>query len=254
MRTSSASHGRRSRSEALEGRFCLICGAELTYDAYYYSQIGRYSCPKCGFARPAPDYAALNVSLANGMRFTVNGEHITANYRGLYNIYNMLAAYAVLRQFDIRDIDINKAFAGYRPQIGRMETFAIAGKEVILNLSKNPAGFNQAIATLNTDTRSKTVIIVINDNDQDGRDVSWLWDVDFEHLGDSDNIIVSGLRAHDMRVRLKYAGFDMAKIQIHPKIKDAVNAALARDPSVVYMFVNYTAVFYAHDLLKKLSK
>jgi UDP-N-acetylmuramyl tripeptide synthase len=237
--------------ETREGRFCRLCGAELKYDAYYYSQLGRYACPRCGFTRPEPDYTAENITLDGGIAFDLDGTHIAADYRGLYNIYNMLAACAVLWEYDIRAVDINKAFAGYRPQIGRMETFTIGGKQVILNLSKNPAGFNQAIAALRTDTRSKTVVIVINDNDQDGRDVSWLWDVDFERLDNIPDIITSGLRAADMRVRMKYAG-NMARIL--PEIKEAIRAALLCDSDVVYTLVNYTALFYTHDLLEKLSK
>jgi len=239
--------------ETREGRFCRLCGAELKYDAYYYSQIGRYSCPGCGFARPEPAYAAEDLSLDNGIAFSVGGERLAADYRGLYNIYNMLAAWAVLREYDIRNVDANRAFAGYRPQIGRMEGFTVGGKPVILNLSKNPAGFNQAIATLLADARRKAVVIVINDNDQDGRDVSWLWDVDFDRLRDIPCIITSGLRAHDMLVRMKYAGFDMARARALPEIREALRAALSFDCEIVYALVNYTALFYTHDLLRKLS-
>ena len=247
--------------ETKESRFCRLCGAELEYEAYYYSQIGRYSCSSCDFARPVPEYTAENINLSCGIAFDVctasdgSVEHITANYRGFYNIYNMLAAYAVLRQCDIRTDDINETFANLRPQIGRMETFTIGDKQVVLNLSKNPAGFNQAISTLTTDMRKKAIVLVINDNEQDGRDISWLWDVDFERLfGIADNIIVSGLRANDMLLRMKYACFDMDNVSINPKVKEAITFALLSDCDVVYTLVNYTALFSTHDWLNRMER
>ena len=240
---------------AREGRFCRLCGEELQYDVYYYSQMGHYSCPGCGFARPAPDYAAGNVRLRRGISFDVGGERIGAeSCRGLYNVYNMLAACAVLKQYNIRTDGMNEALAAYRPQAGRMESFRIHNKDVVLTLSKNPAGFDQAILALLTDARTKAVVIVINDNAQDGRDISWLWDVTFERLTRIPDIFVSGLRAHDMRVRMKYAGSCMEGVRLYPKIKDALSAALACDAEAVYMLVNYTAVFGAHDLLRKMER
>jgi len=247
-------------SEAKEGRFCRLCGAELEYEAYYYSQIGRYACPDCGFARPGPDYTAENIDLGSGIAFDVctastgGVENITADYRGFYNIYNILAAYAALRQCGIVSDYINEVLALFRPQIGRMETFAVRGKKVILNLSKNPAGFNQAISTLIADERRKSAVLVINDNEQDGTDISWLWDVDFERLHGVSDIVVSGLRAKDMLLRMKYARFDMDSVYIDPQVKKAIDFALSGDCEVVYVLVNYTALFSTQALLKKMER
>lgn len=240
-------------SEAKEGRFCRMCGAELAYEVYYYSQLGRYTCPICSFVRPTPAYAAEHIDLSRGIAFDVCSEHITADYRGFYNIYNMLAAYVVLRQCGIDTSGVNQAFTGFRPQVGRMETFAVDDKQVVLNLSKNPAGFNQAISTLMTDPRPKAVVLVINDNERDGCDISWLWDVDFERLQGIPHIAVSGLRANDVLVRMKYAGFHTEEIFLQRKVKEAIDFALLWDCEVVYTLVNYTALFDTHDLLKRLE-
>ena len=235
-----------------EGRFCRDCGAELEYEAYYYSHIGRYICSGCGFSRPSPECAAEQIDLSQGISFSVAGEHIDTNYRGFYNIYNILAAYAVMRQCKIDTAGLNEVFTGFKPQIGRMEAFTIEGKQVILNLSKNPAGFNQAISALLADKRAKAVLIAINDNEQDGRDISWLWDVDFERMIIIPSLVISGLRADDMLVRLKYAGFDMNKVRIEHSIKEALVSVLLTEDEVVYALVNYTALFDTYDLLKKM--
>jgi len=244
--------GAENSLETKEGRFCRFCGKELVYETYYYSQLGRYTCTSCDFSRPALNYGADNINLSEGITFDIGSETLTANYRGFYNIYNMLAAFAVLKQCGISTTNINEALAGFRPQIGRMETFTVSGKPIVLNLSKNPAGFNLALTTVITDPREKAVVIVINDNDQDGCDVSWLWDVDFERLCGVSEIVVSGLRANDMLVRMKYAGKE--GVHLEPKVKDAISLALNTESEIVYALVNYTALFSTQELLRKMEQ
>lgn len=112
------------------------------------------------------------------------GMHIHVNYRGFYNVYNILAVYAAVKEAGIPLQNFNEILGKYNPENGRMEHFSIKGTEIILNLAKNPAGFNQNISAVMEDDSPKDLIILINDNDQDGIDVSWLWDVDFDRLGD----------------------------------------------------------------------
>ena len=166
-----------------EAIYCPLCGETLNYDYYHYSQLGKYHCKSCGFKRPEPDFEIYNVSLDNSLAFTYKYNdtisYISVNQRGFYNIYNIAGALITALQLGISVDEINSALNLYKPQIGRMETFLIK-KPIILNLSKNPAGFNQAISTILRDTRTKNVLIIINDNAQDGKDISWLWDVNFE--------------------------------------------------------------------------
>ena len=234
-----------------EGRFCPICGSELEFKYYHYSQLGSFSCPLCGYSRPQPDYDIKNVSLKSPMKFTINGRAMEINYKGFYNIYNLAAVYAAM---DIAGESTDN-FAGllenYRPQIGRMQEFAF-NKPVILSLSKNPAGFNQAISTVNTDDRKKDVIIAINDLANDGRDVSWLWDVDFHKIKDENlnTLATTGIRVYDISLRFKYAGIDVDFMT--DSMKEAVKKALATDSEVVYVLVNYTALYPTEGVLKEL--
>lgn len=242
--------------ESREGRFCTICGQELTYNYYFYSQLGDYYCTKCGFKRPASDISAKAVSLCDSISIDLiykeTSERININYAGLYNVYNVLAA--ISSCIDIASIEsIKKAMENYKPQIGRMEKFYL-GVPVVLNLSKNPAGFNQGINTVSSDNRKKNVLIIINDNDQDGRDVSWLWDCDFENLKSSniDKYYVSGIRKEDMAVRLKYAGIKEDKIFIEGDIKKSIQNII-NDIEIAYILVNYTALFETQNILKDLE-
>lgn len=244
-------------NESKEGRNCPKCGCELSYSYHHYSQLGNYSCPECGFARPKPDYSVCNINLKDGMIFDVmykgKQQNLNLNYRGFYNIYNILASFCAYEATGLGTEDINSVFNNYKPQIGRMEEFRIGGKPVILNLAKNAAGFNQAIATVASDSRKKDVLIAINDNPSDGRDISWIWDVDFEKLAESDicSICTGGMRKHDTALRLKYAGFENIETA---DITTALLSKIAQgEGDVCYLLVNYTALFSTQNSLKELS-
>lgn len=235
-----------------EGRFCPVCGRELNFNYYHYSQLGDFSCPGCGYSRPDPDFDVRNVSLKTPMKFTINGEKMEVNYKGFYNIYNLAAVYAALDTAGESTDDFESLLENYKPQIGRMQEFSLK-KPVILSLSKNPAGFNQAIATVNSDERKKDVIIAINDLANDGRDVSWLWDVDFhkiknEHLN---KLITTGIRVYDISLRFKYAGIGVDMMT--NSMKQAVMHALESESEVVYILVNYTALYPTEAVLKSIE-
>ncbi len=236
-----------------EGRFCPICGTELDFEFYHYSQLGAYKCPSCGYGRPEPDYDIRNVSLKTPIRFDINGKSMEVNYKGFYNIYNLAAVYAALDVSGEGTDDFGKLLEAYKPQIGRMQEFSF-NKPVILSLSKNPAGFNQAISTVNTDDRKKDVIIAINDLVNDGKDVSWLWDVDFHKIKDENlnTLSTTGIRVYDISLRFKYAGIDVDMMT--DSMKAAVEAALKTDSEVVYILVNYTALYPTEGVLNELMK
>ena len=237
-----------------EGRFCPVCGHEQKYRYYHYSQLGDYYCPNCGFKRPKIDFDVRHVSLKSPMKFTINNQPMEINYKGFYNIYNLIAVYGALSVLNESTEDFAKLLSGYKPQIGRMQEFNFK-KPVILSLSKNPAGFNQAITTVNTDTRKKDVIIAINDKANDGRDVSWLWDVDFDKIKDEhlNTLTTTGIRVYDISLRFKYA--DIYVDFMTDSMKEAVLKSLETDSEVVYILVNYTALYpteaVLNDLLKK---
>ncbi len=243
--------------ETKEGRFCSKCGAELSYNYYHYSQLGDYFCPSCSFKRPSLDYAARNVDLTNGMSFDVCFKNqklpLKLNYRGFYNIYNVLASLCAFSESGFNTDNANKVLEDYKPQTARMEPFTVQGKTAILNLAKNPAGFNQAISTVLSDKSSKDVMIAINDGAGDGRDVSWIWDVDFEQLKNANitSLTVSGIRKYDLAVRFKYAGFE--NFDIADNNKDTLKKVVSGKGEVSYILINYTAMFETQTNLKAIS-
>ena len=187
------------------------------YTYHHYGQLGDFSCPSCGFGRGELDYAARNVRVGiDGVSFDVvtrNGScmgRIHAPWGGVYMVYNLLGAFVAALGAGVDLEQFQKTVDAYDPKNGRLQRFSVKGRHVTLNLAKNPTGFNQNLGLLMSDPAPKAIYIVINDNANDGTDVSWLWDVDFERLGDlKDKVVyVGGLRANDMQVRLKYAGID----------------------------------------------
>ena len=239
-------------NEIREGRFCKCCGERLSYSFYHYSQLGDYRCPSCGFCRPQPDYDAEDVKVDDQISFTVEGKRITANYRGFYNVYNILAAYAGVRSAGFEGAHFQEMLKKFNPENGRMEQFRIKGAGVVLNLAKNPAGFNQNISAVMQDQNPKDVIIAINDNAQDGIDISWLWDVDFDRFRDESihSITVSGIRCQDMRLRLKYVNIPSL---LESDVEKAIRARIEDGTKNLYVLVNYTALFSTRNILKKLE-
>jgi len=239
-------------NEIREGRFCKKCGERLQYSFYHYSQLGDYKCPKCGFQRPALQYDAYDVKVGEQLSFRVEDKLLSANYKGFYNVYNILAAYAAIRTAGFSGNSFYEMLKSFNPENGRMEQFRIEGTGVMLNLAKNPAGFNQNISAVMQDKSPKDIMIVINDNAQDGRDISWLWDVDFDLLKEESirSITVSGIRCQDMRLRLKYVDIPS---ELEPDVESAVKSCVKKGTGNLYVLVNYTALFSTRNILKKLE-
>ena len=238
--------------EIREGRFCKKCGAPLEYKFYHYSQLGDYACTSCDFKRPQIMFNASDIEVGDRLSFTVEDKRITANYKGFYNVYNILAAYTAVRAAGIEPAHFNEMLAKFNPENGRMEQFTIKGTKIILNLAKNPAGFNQNISAVMQDDTLKDLIIVINDNAQDGTDVSWLWDVDFDRFkgANVNSITVSGIRCQDMRLRLKYVDIPS---MLEADVEKAICERVENGCGNLYVLVNYTALFSTRNVLKRLE-
>ena len=224
----------------------------MNYHFYHFSQLGDYYCSNCDFKRPEIKYNASHIETGKHLAFDVEGRHIEANYRGFYNIYNILAVYAAAREAGLEIPNFVEVLKKYNPENGRNEHFSIDGTEIVLNLAKNPAGFNQNISAVMEDTSEKDLIILINDNDQDGTDISWLWDVDFDRF-QADNInsiIVSGIRCQDMRLRLKYVDISSS---LEPDVEKAIRDRIEHGCKNLYVLVNYTGLYSTHNILKKIE-
>ena len=195
------------QNSVADAQMCQRCSSMLEYDYRQYGQLGSFSCPTCGFARPALDFAATGVKLGlSGLSFDVrrHGEgaaagSIAAPYTGAYMVYNLLATAAAAGLAGCPLPSLQKAIDAFDPQNGRLQTFDIAGRRVLLNLAKNPTGFNQNLKIVAQDAGDKVVAFFVNDKEGDGRDVSWLWDIDFEELAGQSGLRVfaGGIRKND---------------------------------------------------------
>ena len=233
-----------------EARFCQCCGTELAYDYRSYAQLGAFRCPSCGFARPALDHVATGVRVGHvGVTFDMGCAesdpwNVQATFGGVYLVYNLLAAASVALRAGVRPVEFQRALDGYDPGNGRLQRFVIGGRPVVLNLAKNPTGLNQNISLMLADDSPKAAYIVINDEPNDGRDVSWLWDVDFERLGGREDVrlvMAGGHRANDLQVRLKYAGIAAPVVAGVGDALEQTRALPTGDP--LYVLTNYSALW-----------
>ncbi len=241
--------------EEKEPSYCT-CGEKFSYELHHYSHLGKFRCENCGKKRHDLDFAVTGVSLSDGIRFTLTmGDKSTdfaVNYRGLYNIYNIALSYSTACLVLGQAPDHQKVLAAYKPQIGRMEEFFIQ-KPVILNMAKNPAGFNQSISAVLTDKREKDLLIGVNDNPSDGTDISWLWEVNFERLQKANirRLVVTGIRADELMLRMKHAGFPEDSQIKTRSLKEATDSLLSGDAPVCYALANYTVVFPLQEIFKE---
>jgi UDP-N-acetylmuramyl tripeptide synthase len=250
-----------------DSKDCPVCGTPLDYGAVYMGHVGTYRCPKGDFARPEPAYRASNVRLegARGSTFhlsTPKGDReVRLTLPGLYNVFNALAAAAVAGEAGVGLEDVVRGIGEFGGAFGRVERVRAGDREAFLLLIKNPVGFNEILRTFVTGADAKNVLIAINDNDADGRDVSWLWDVDFEMLADARAegrtaaapFTVSGTRAGDMAVRLKYA--DLPVGPVIPGRSQAIRTALEATPpgETLYVLPTYTAMLEIRHTLSEMG-
>jgi UDP-N-acetylmuramyl tripeptide synthase len=243
---------------AFDAKHCRRCGHPYAYERAFVGHLGHYSCPNCGASRPAPDLAATEIELRGmaGSRFTVRhpGGNMAVELPlpGLYNVYNALAAIAAAIELGVEAEKAGAALAGVRAAFGRVETIEAGGKPLSILLVKNPAGANEVLRTLRLEAgeRQLDLWMALNDRIADGRDVSWVWDADFELLtGAVRRVTCSGTRAPEMALRLKYAGWPPDRIAVEPRIDASLDAALAAAPDRLFALPTYTALLELRKLL-----
>jgi len=243
---------------AADARYCYRCGIPYRYSAVYFGHMGVYRCEQCGASRPAPSVAAtavVNHGL-EGIEFDLNTPEGAVRVRsplpGVYNIHNVLAAAASCLYLRIPLETIARGIGTFSPAFGRAERVQLNGRPAVLLLAKNPAGFNEVLRTL-LRAEGQTALIAINDLTADGRDISWLWDVDFEMLtGRLARVVVSGLRAEDMALRLKYAGVKPQAMTVQRDLGLALETAIgATDGSPLYILPTYTAMLQLRKILQQ---
>ncbi len=224
------------QSEAGEGKFCPFDKTRLEYEYYQYSHIGKFKCPKCGYGE---ENLYTKVEKVDLDAKTFKEEDITYEFlaNNIYTIYNYAAVISVAK---IYDLDAKEAIKTFKLDNGRAENVKINGCETIINLAKNPTGANVSLRTLNEDKEEKELLFVLNDNSADGRDVSWIWDINF-NVQNVTRIVTAGTRAYDMAIRIKTSGFDENKIEPYLDLKEALQA-LYKTNTKKYVIANYTAL------------
>ena len=241
-----------------DAQMCQMCSGMLEYEYRQYGQLGAYRCPQCGFTRPELDYVARNVRFGqDGIAFAAGTDEKTSvdvrsSATGAYMVYNLLATFAGASLLGCPPEALQRAIDAFDPQNGRLENLVASKRPILLNLAKNPTGFNQNLKIITQDSGPRAVAFFVNDKEGDGRDVSWLWDVDFEELADAHNlaVYVGGIRKNDLQVRLKYAGVS-AELIDGPADMLKKTAGLSSDYRF-YMIANYTALPVVRGELVKL--
>jgi len=241
---------------AADAKHCRRCGAPYRYDAVYLGHLGRYHCDACGATRPAPSVSARRVVLegVRAARFllcTPAGEReIALPLPGLYNVYNALGAAALALELGASLDDVAAGMHAVSPAFGRAETVRVGDRDLSILLVKNPAGANEVLRTLVLEPGEHDVFAVLNDNVADGRDVSWVWDADFEVLaGRVRRATCAGTRAAEMALRLKYAGVPPERLVVEPGLSEGLDRALGAGDGRLFALPTYTAMLALRDVL-----
>ncbi|MFW6113528.1 MAG: MurT ligase domain-containing protein, partial [Actinomycetota bacterium] len=247
---------------AADSKHCRRCGSPLSFSANYFGHMGKYFCPNCGASRPPADYAATEIELAGieGSRISIGtpswNTDIFMALPGLYNVHNLLAAVGGALLLGLGEEDVSRGVVGYSTAFGRGERISFEGRNLFLILSKNPTGFNEVIRTIRGEGEHLVVIAALNDRIADGRDVSWIWDVDFEDLAPLPRLLMAtGTRAEDMALRMKYAGMDTSRIRVERDLHRAmrIGAGEAEEDETIYALTTYTATLEMRRLLTRLG-
>lgn len=242
------------KEHATDSVYCPSCGYKLNYQGVYYSHIGVWFCSKCGITRPQPNLSRWQQPVP-----------------GLYNLYNTLAGVLTCQSIGILDEEIEDALVGFQPAFGRQEEFKVDGKTVKVFLAKNPVGVNEAIRTIieNRNKKKLTILLALNDEIPDGKDVSWIWDVEYEELVPKcKTIICTGLRVYDLGLRIKYANESSIcfatqnllkqtnsqfsnKFQVEPDLKKAIREGLGqiKTGETLYILPTYSAMLEVRKFL-----
>jgi UDP-N-acetylmuramyl tripeptide synthase len=247
-------------SHGADAKFCPRCGSALVFEGVYFGHVGRYRCPTGDFSRPSPDVRATSISIEgmDRMRLRVadaaQNADVEVPLSGLYNVYNVVLALAAAKAIGVPLAKSAAALRDFRPAFGRMERTTIDGRAAVLLLAKNPTGFNEVLRTAIQFGQATSFLIALNDRIADGQDVSWIWDVDFEQLkGVAQHIVISGDRALDLRVRLKYADIPADRLEVVTDWRGALKRAAEATPAGQTLFVlpTYTAMLELRAVLTR---
>lgn len=257
-----ASFGSSVGSNNIDMKFCKYCNHPYYYNFVIYSNLGDYYCKNCGFSRPNLNYycdgiIGINMHSSN---IKLNGLECIFNNSGKYNIYNALTSFAISKELGLNDDYILNKIKTFVSAFGRQEIVEIDSKKINIILVKNPAGYNQVIDTLSINTNEYDCCFLLNDNYADGRDVSWIWDVEFERLANSNlrDVYIGGIRCYDMAIRLKNSSLTSEKFIIEQDYSKLTQKLKSSSTSDIYVLTTYTAMLdyrkylYSSGYIKKI--
>ena len=238
---------------ASDSKHCRRCGLAYGYSQIYLAHLGHYRCPNCGQQRPEPTVTATDVEL-RGIRsaaFTLRERRVELPLPGLYNVYNALGAAALTLSLGVPIDDVVAGLHDVEPAFGRAETLDL-GRPTSILLVKNPAGANEVLRTLALEAKELDLLGVLNDRTADGRDVSWVWDADWELLvGSVRRFTASGTRAAELALRMKYAGLSTDRIHVVDDLARGLDDALEHGDGPLYVVPTYTALLELRELLTR---
>lgn len=248
-------------SEISDAKYCIFCKHEYDYTYHTFGHLGGFVCKNCGYKRPQPDFSvtdiqelAQNYSVVS-VDFNDDKRLVKINIGGAYNIYNAVGCAAGLSCLGIDNDTIINALETFNGAFGRMEQFTAGEHKVNIILVKNPAGFSQTMSFLKSINDDFTLVLSLNDNAADGRDVSWIWDVDFAGIFEKENVkelYVTGKRCYDMAVRVKYEGVGNRKINVieNEDYNKLADLAVSNDKDV-YIVPTYTSMMSMRPVIAK---
>jgi UDP-N-acetylmuramyl tripeptide synthase len=251
-------HARPALQHAADSKYCIRCGTPYTYAAAYVGHLGDYRCPACGHSRPPLDVVGRSLELeglekASFELLTPAGaRRVSLRLPGLYNVYNALGAAALALELGASLDEVVAGLERFNAAFGRFERIAIGDRGLLMLLIKNPAGANEAIRTLVDGRPPVRLVVALNDAIADGRDVSWIWDVDFEPLfAGVETLVATGSRAAELALRARYGGLDPARIEVVPELERALDRGLAlTDPGdELVLLPTYTAMLALRRLV-----
>jgi lipid II isoglutaminyl synthase (glutamine-hydrolysing) len=253
-------HANPALQHAADSKWCVRCGTAYEYAAAYVGHLGDYRCPACGHARPKLDVVGRTIELGGLERVAFElvtpqgSRRVQLRVPGIYNVYNALAAAALAQALGASLDDVQAGLESFSAAFGRFERIDVGDKSLLTLLVKNPAGANEAVRTLLAGGAPKLALVALNDATADGRDVSWIWDVDFEPLlAGLQNLVASGDRAAELALRFKYGGLEAEAIEVVPDLEQALDRALdltPRDGELVVL-PTYTAMLALRDIVAR---
>jgi UDP-N-acetylmuramyl tripeptide synthase len=251
-------HASPELQHAADSKWCVRCGTPYVYAAAYIGHLGDYRCPACGHARPPLDVVAREIELhgLESVSFRLDtpdgSARVELQVPGLYNVYNALAAASLARALSASPEEIVAGLQGFSAAFGRFERIQLAEHSLLVLLIKNPAGANEVVRTLLAGGAPRLLLVALNDEIADGRDVSWIWDVDFEPLlGGLERLIATGERAAELALRFKYAGLPEDAIEVVPSLEAALDRGLELTPrgEELTALPTYTAMLALRELV-----